>query len=70
MKDIYSVLNRSDFLVVFAPASTGDSFISKYVWSINAGENNSLSKGYESGLELLKAEFMSRASILKEEVFI
>ena len=53
-------------LVVFTPTSTGDSFISKYVWSINAGKRLFI-KGYESGLELLKkAGIYEQVSYLKE----
>ncbi|MDS9020760.1 bacteriocin-associated integral membrane family protein [Streptococcus pneumoniae] len=53
-------------LVVFTPTSTGDSFISKYVWSINAGKQLFI-KGYESGLELLKkAGIYEQVSYLKE----
>lgn len=53
-------------LVVFTPTSTGDSFISKSVWSINAG-NRLFIKGYESGLALLKeAGIYEQVSYLKE----
>ena len=53
-------------LVVFTPTSTGDSIISKYSWSINAGKNIFV-KGYESGLELLKkAGIYEQVSYLKE----
>lgn len=53
-------------LVVFTPTSTGDSIISKSMWSINAG-NNIFVKGYESGLELLKkAGIYEQVSYLKE----
>ena len=53
-------------LVVFTPTSTGDSVISKSMWSINAG-NNIFVKGYESGLELLKkAGIYEQVSYLKE----
>ena len=53
-------------LVVFTPTSTGDSIISKYMWSINAG-NNIFVKGYESGLKLLKkAGIYEQVSYLKE----
>ena len=53
-------------LVVFTPTSTGDSFISKSSWSINAG-NRLFIKGYESGLALLKeAGIYEQVSYLKE----
>ena len=53
-------------LVVFTPTSTGDSIISKSVWSINAGKQLFI-KGYESGLELLKkAGIYEQVSYLKE----
>lgn len=53
-------------LVVFTPTSIGDSIISKYMWSINAGKNIFV-KGYESGLELLKeAGIYEQVSYLKE----
>ena len=53
-------------LVVFTPTSTGDSIISKYSWSINAGKQLFI-KGYESGLELLKkAGIYEQVSYLKE----
>ena len=53
-------------LVVFTPTSTGDSFISKSIWSINAGKQLFI-KGYESGLELLKkAGIYEQVSYLKE----
>ena len=53
-------------LVVFTPTSTGDSFISKSSWSINAGKQLFI-KGYESGLELLKkAGIYEQVSYLKE----
>ena len=53
-------------LVVFTPTSTGDSIISKSIWSINAGKQLFI-KGYESGLELLKkAGIYEQVSYLKE----
>ena len=53
-------------LVVFTPTSTGDSFISKSIWSINAGKQLFI-KGYESGLSLLKkAGIYEQVSYLKE----
>ena len=53
-------------LVVFTPTSTGDSIISKSIWSINAG-NNIFVKGYESGIKLLKkAGIYEQVSYLKE----
>ena len=53
-------------LVVFTPTSTGDSIISKYSWSINAGKQLFI-KGYESGIELLKkAGIYEQVSYLKE----
>ena len=53
-------------LVVFTPTSTGDSIISKSIWSINAGKQLFI-KGYESGLKLLKkAGIYEQVSYLKE----
>ena len=53
-------------LVVFTPTSTGDSIISKSIWSINAG-NNIFVKGYEDGIKLLKkAGIYEQVSYLKE----
>ena len=53
-------------LVVFTPTSTGDSIISKSIWSINAGKNIFV-KGYEDGIELLKkAGIYEQVSYLKE----
>lgn len=53
-------------LVVFTPTSTGDSIISKSIWSIDAGKQLFI-KGYESGLELLKkAGIYEQVSYLKE----
>ena len=53
-------------LVVFTPTSIGDSIISKYMWSINAGKNIFV-KGYEDGIKLLKnAEIYDQVSYLKE----
>ena len=53
-------------LVVFTPTSTGDSIISKSIWSINAGKQLFI-KGYENGLELLKkAGIYEQVSYLKE----
>ena len=53
-------------LVVFTPTSTGDSIISKSIWSINAG-NNIFVKGYEDGIKLLKKDgIYEQVSYLKE----
>ena len=53
-------------LVVFTPTSTGDSIISKFIWSINAGKQLFI-KGYENGLALLKeAGIYEQVSYLKE----
>ena len=53
-------------LVVFTPTSTGDSIISKSIWSINAGKNIFV-KGYEDGIKLLKnAGIYEQVSYLKE----
>ena len=53
-------------LVVFTPTSIGDSIISKYMWSINAGKNIFV-KGYEDGIKLLKnAGIYEQVSYLKE----
>ena len=53
-------------LVVFTPTSTGDSFTSLSIWSINAGKNIFV-KGYEDGIKLLKnAGIYDQVSYLKE----
>ena len=52
-------------LVVFTPTSTGDSFISKSVWSINAG-NRLFIKGYEWTSLLKEAGIYEQVSYLKE----
>ena len=53
-------------LVVFTPTSTGDSFTSLSIWSINA-DKNIFVKGYEDGIKLLKnAGIYDQVSYLKE----